>query len=421
MCLPRHGWVAVWVAVALCRPLGARAEIPPLGADLRASITAYMQDPVGGAAAFLGTARDAGGALHPVHAVLLGDAALRTGRHRLAMELFQSVGQAPVDPRLAGLAELSMGWLVMGRGRLREAYGHLEAAAALNPELRGTSAFGLALLAAVGGDATAAATALAGGSAADPSLRDALPLLDAYARYWSGDPAGAADAFTAFAVANPDSRFADDAVYAAAQSKRRDGRRDEARADLEALAGDVPRARALPRRLLSLDGRAVIRDGVRRDRERGTRTLARRFADVLDNDGVELARAALVASNRPGAADGNDGHPAAIGARAAVASRAPEAVAGASRASRAAGHERVTATPRSGDTAPAATARDPVAPASRRHAWWWVPLAAAALLLALWRRRVIGPAPPGAAPAARRPRPPATPPRSPPGRARSCR
>src|SRR5262249_6083093 len=141
------------------------------------------------------------------------------------------------------------------------------------------------------------------GSDPAPQVRDIAPLLDASAQYWAGDVAGAADAFTAFAVAHPDSRYADDALYAAAQAKLRDGRDAEAQADLEALAGDRRSFGPVSSRLVALDGRSLLREGIRRDRGMPTHTMPQRTADLRDGDGSRMARAALAARAREASVD----------------------------------------------------------------------------------------------------------------------
>jgi tetratricopeptide (TPR) repeat protein len=288
-------------------------EIPALTPEAQDLVAAYLRDPAGNAKTFLDAARQQGGAVNPIQALLLGDAAIRAGRYRTASEFFMAVQEGG----LASSAELGMAWASLGRGQLTEAYDHLGAAGSLSPELRQLTDYAMAMVAVANGSPDGR-TALAAAEAqenVDPALREVAPLLDAYARYWSGDAAGAADAFTAFAVANPDSRFTDDAVYAAAQAKLRAGREDEAQADLEALAGDQPVQGRLSSRLVALDGRALLREGMRRDRTRATRLLPRRLADLLDGDGMRLAQAALAGR---GAHDESDA-PAADGARVAGA------------------------------------------------------------------------------------------------------
>jgi tetratricopeptide (TPR) repeat protein len=303
---------AVLVGIGVAR--GA-PETPTLTPEAQDALAAYLRDPVGNGKTFLDAARQQGGEVNPIQALLLGDAAIRAGRYRTATEFFMAVQ----DAGLASTAELGMAWASLGRGQLTDAYDHLGAAGTLAPELRPLTDYAMAMVAVANGS-PGGRTALAAAEAqdnVDPALREVAPLLDAYARYWSGDAAGAADAFTAFAVANPDSRFTDDAVYAAAQAKLRAGRQDEAQADLEALAGDQPVKGRLSSRLVALDGRALLREGMRRDRTRATRLLPRRLADLLDGDGVRLAQAALAGRGAHDESDtpAADGHAPVAGAR----------------------------------------------------------------------------------------------------------
>jgi tetratricopeptide (TPR) repeat protein len=316
MRLPRAASVLLVLLATLGSPVAGRTAVA-----LQDALTAYLHDPAANARAFLDVARREQGSIDPVHAVFLGDAALRVGRYRMATELFEAV-RASGDAAFAGAAEVGLAWAALGRGRLGDASQHLETAGALNPWLERFTDFAAALVAAADGapDGRAALAAAAARPDIDPALREVAPLLDAYARYWEGDVDGAADAFTAFAVANPDSRFADDALYAAAEAKLRAGRRDEAEADLEALATDRRGRVGSSSRLLALDGRALLREGMRRDRKLGTRLLPRRLADLLDGDGSGMARAALAASARArgearGAADARRARAARRGRR----------------------------------------------------------------------------------------------------------
>lgn len=295
---PRAASTVVLVLALAVQP--ARGDVPPLAPDVQAAVGAYLTDPVGTAQWFLETARAQIGPLHPAHAILLGDAALRTGRYRWATEYFESVREGGQGPALTSTAEIGLAWAALGRGRLADAYEHFANAGALNEQVRSLTDFAMALVAAADGapDGPAALAAAAARAGLDPAFGEIAPLLDGYARLWAGDTAGAADAFTAFAVAHPDSRFADDALYAAAQAKQELGRADEAQADLEALAGDGRVHGRLSSRLGALDGRALLREGMRRDREMNTRLMSRRIADLLDGDGGRLARAALAARAR---------------------------------------------------------------------------------------------------------------------------
>jgi hypothetical protein len=299
--------LALLSALALAIPDGARGETTPLSPQAQEALIAYLRDPAGNAKVFLDAARQENGTLDPVQAVFLGDAALRIGRYRMAAELFQAARDSG-DPKFEGAAEIGLAWAALGRGHLDDAYKHLESAGELNPAFRSFTDVTMALVAAADGDpdGRAALAAAAARPDVDPGFREVAPLLDAYARYWAGDADGAAAAFTAFAVAHPDSRFADDAVYAAAQAKQLAGREAEAQADLEALAGDSRGHGPLSSRLVALDGRSLLREGMRRDRGLGTRLLPQRIADLLDGNGVRMARAALAARARESAAAATD-------------------------------------------------------------------------------------------------------------------
>ena len=276
------------------------AQPPPPAGDLAEATAAYLRDPAGTASVFIDAARRHSGELNTVHVLLLSDAAMRTGQVEVARDLVLDLQQSTVDPAMGGMLEMVLAWTALLQGRLAEASTRLDAAVALNPALRSVADPAIGLVASARGlrDGPAMLAAAGARPDLDPAWREIAPLLDAYARYWQGDQAGAADAFTAFAVSNPGSRFADDAVYAAARAKRRAGRTAEAEADLLALAGDEPAPPGIPHRLVALDARALLRDGVRRDRGLGHRTLGQRFADLLDGDGVALARAALAPSRR---------------------------------------------------------------------------------------------------------------------------
>src|SRR5262249_19575904 len=158
-------------------------------------------------------------------AFLLGDAAVRVGQYRTASELFG----AARDGGLAS-AEIGMAWAALGRGHLTDA--HEPPSAANPPETAAPQGTAVPMARVAGANGSRAGPEVLAAAEAqadlDPALREVAPLLDAYASYWAGDPARAADLFTAFAVAHPDSRFADDAFYAAAQAKLRAGREDEA-------------------------------------------------------------------------------------------------------------------------------------------------------------------------------------------------
>jgi tetratricopeptide (TPR) repeat protein len=366
------------------------AQPPHPAGDLADATAAYLRDPAGAASAFIEAARRHSGELNAAHVLLLSDAALRTGQAAVARDLALDLQRGAVDPAMSGMLELMLAWTALARGRFAEASARLENAGTLNPALGPVADPALGLVASARGqrDGPALLAVAAARPDLDPAWREVAPLLEAYARYWQGDMPGAADAFTAFAAANPNSRFADDAVYAAARAKRRDGRTAEAEADLLALAGDGPTPTGVPHRLLALDARAVLREGMRRDRDLRLRTPGRRFADLLDGDGVVLARAALAARRRSHAAAPDEA--VATGAIADDADHRLDGVRGGTASTSAAAPARSGATPAaSSRRLPGQKATAPPTDTSAGASpigWRW--LGVAALLLALVLRWV---------------------------------
>jgi len=288
--------LVVLAALAAAGPRRVQADAPPAPemSETQQAIAAYLRDPNSNGRRLLDAARQETGELNPLHEILIGDAASRAGLYRTAAIWFADARDRSIQPQVTGAAELGLAWSAFGRGGLDEARDHLAAAVGADATLQPTSDFATALLAAAEGTADARSlSAKAAATATDPTLREAIPLLNAYSLYWSGDMLGATVAFTSFAIANPDSRFTDDALYAAAVAKQQTGRDTEAREELEALAGDGYARGRVPTRLLELDPRAVLREGMRLDRERPFRPVMRRVTDLLDGDGVRLAQAAL--------------------------------------------------------------------------------------------------------------------------------
>src|SRR6516162_9983551 len=113
------------VRVVLCAiVLGsgiARGEAQPFTPEAQEAIAAYLRDPVANAKDFLAAPREPDDQLNPLHALLLGDAAVRVGQYRTASEFFGQVR----DAGLTGAAEIGMAWASLGRGRLTDAYEHL--------------------------------------------------------------------------------------------------------------------------------------------------------------------------------------------------------------------------------------------------------------------------------------------------------
>ncbi len=301
--------LAFLVAVAANPRRAVTASAPSMSPATEQAIANYVRDPNGSGRQLLEAARqERAGELNPIHELLIGDAASRAGLYRTAAAWYGDVRDRGTGPQLTGAAEFGLAWCALGRGGFDEARDHLAAAVAADVAQRPTADFATALLDAAEGGAGAGATVAA--SATDPVLGEAAPLVEAYARYWAGDVQGAAETFMAFAIAHPDSRFTDDALYAAATAKRGAGREAEALDDLHALAGDGHGRGRVSLRLMELDPRAVLREGMRRDRDLPIRTVSRRVADLLDGDGVRLAQAALES------ADGDEPAPLAAHARA---------------------------------------------------------------------------------------------------------
>jgi len=286
--------LALLAAVAAATPHQVGAATTPAPSNPLATqqaIIEYLRDPGASGRQLLDAARQDGTAVSPFHELLLADAAARAGLYRTAAAWYADVRDRDLGPQFTSAAEFGLALSALARGGFDEARDHLAAAGAADTAQQPTADFGTTLLDAA--DGAAAGQGVAATSATDPALAEAASLVGAYARYWAGDMQGATNAFMAFAIAHPDSRYTDDALYASATAKRQAGHETEARDDLEALAGDGhARGRVSPR-LLELDPRAVLREGMRRDRELPVRTVSRRLADLLDGDGVRLAQAAL--------------------------------------------------------------------------------------------------------------------------------
>ena len=244
--------LVVLAAVAAAEPRRVQADTPPAPeiSATQQAILDYVRDPNSNGRRLLDAARQQTGELSPLHEILIGDAESRAGLYRTAAIWYADARDRTAVGLLIGVAEFGLAWSALGRGAIDEARDHLTAAVAADVAQKPTLDFAAALLA-------------------------------------------AGNAFMSFAIANPDSRFTDDALYAAAVAKQQTGRDSEAREELEALAGDTHARGRVPTRLMELDPRAVLREGMRRDRERPIRTGQRRVTDLLDGDGVRLAQAAL--------------------------------------------------------------------------------------------------------------------------------
>ena len=362
--------LVVLAAIAAAGPRRVQADAP-LAPETQEAIVAYLRDPNSNGRRLLDAARQETGELNPLHEILIGDAASRAGLYRTAAIWFGDARDRTIQPQLIGTAELGLAWSAFGRGIFDEARDHLAAAVGADAGLQPTTDFGTALLAAAEGTADARSlSAKVAGTATDPTVREAIPLLNAYLLFWSGDMMGATAAFTSFASANPDSRFTDDALYAAAVAKEQIGRDSEAREELEALAGDGHARGRVPTRLMELDPHAVLREGMRLDRDRPFRPVLRRVTDLLDGDGVRLAQAAL---EKRGDDEQEPGHRAKHHHHAPVAQAATDATP--SDAATAPTETATGAAPVHRTEAPATTAPSP----PRDHRFPWSTLAVVVL------------------------------------------
>ena len=268
----------------------------------------YLGDPKGNRAAILAL-RDRGVDTLPTPAQLaLADAYLRSGSTERAAGILARISESNRPAQWTGWAEYGLGWVALSSGDLSGALAHLERAHAAGWNAPAVATL-LGLAEAGQGRGLEAARTLAD-AAADPSttttLTQVAKLGMAYAYYWSGEYAAARNQFALFAREFPDGQLADDASYGAAWSALRAGDRDEALRGLRGLADRDRAARrgtVVSRSQLNLEVRDVLGNGLRRYR-RGRYTMQAvdgQIADILDLDGVGLARAALRRVGEPDA------------------------------------------------------------------------------------------------------------------------
>jgi tetratricopeptide (TPR) repeat protein len=259
----------------------------------------YLRDPVANRNAVLALRVDRN-TLPPIAIVALGDAALRAGRRRLAAQYFEEVLARDGEQPWAGWAEMELGWSAVLDGDFGAAQARFGSVAATAPQFE--LAARLALGVAAGADgrfqlARGYFDQVSGAGQADHQTWLAARLGAAYAIYWAGDYGGAAAAFDRVAAVDTHGRFADDAAYGAARAVWKAGDVEAARLRLEALVGspvDEASHRA-PAGMLDLDPRWLVRMAMRHHRRAPVRPPDQRAIDVLDGDGLRLARAALAA------------------------------------------------------------------------------------------------------------------------------
>src|SRR4029453_11204845 len=127
----------------LLAPLPAPAislipQTAPPSPQEQEAFAAYLRDPAANAKAYMDAIRDESGAVRPLQALFLGDAALRVGRYRMATDVFEAVRDTG-DPTFGSLAEVGLAAAALGRGRLPDASEHLPAGGGAKPRPRAST------------------------------------------------------------------------------------------------------------------------------------------------------------------------------------------------------------------------------------------------------------------------------------------
>ncbi len=301
----RWAWVAV-VAWSLAIPCGgALAEAgPTTNPAVRDTIIAYLRDQRAGRRDLLRMAHQLGTEGPPAVRLLVADAYLRSGQMVSARRILQAVLDGNDGPPWTSFADLVLGWMAFGTGRLGAARTHYARIADwdLTREMV-PAALGL-IDAAEGREAkaTAGLTEAAASAQTPKELRALARLGIGYAHYWSGHFDGAAGSFEAVAMQEPASVFVDDATYGAAWSWWRLGDQDRALARLHAMLGSAsgdgeaerrkhPR---LPLALVDLEPRAILRASMKRYRDVPLDRPDEQLVRLLDMNGRDLAESALL-------------------------------------------------------------------------------------------------------------------------------
>jgi tetratricopeptide (TPR) repeat protein len=303
-------WVSLCVVAVVVAPPATRAgattappATPPAAPPAwMQALGEYARDPVANRGALRVLEREDPASLPPVALLALADARLRGRRTQSAERLFEAVRSQGADEPWASYAELGLGGIALRSGDLDAARTYYERVAASPGPSRASAQMVLATIASLDGDAegsVAAFEALASDVTAPAGLQAAGRLGAAYARYWAGDFVGAAAAFDAAASGMADARLLDDARYGAAMARWRAGDESGARELLAGLAstGSGPGGRR-SRQLLTLDLRALLRNGFEQYRRGPLQVPETSLATLLDLDGPVLARTALKAIER---------------------------------------------------------------------------------------------------------------------------
>jgi len=301
----RWAWVAV-VAWSLAIPCGvALAQTGPIANPaVRDTIIAYLRDQRAGRRDLLRMAHQLGNEDPPAVRLLVADAYLRSGQMTAARRILQAVLDGNDGPPWTSFADLVLGWMAFGTGRLGAARTHYARIADWDLT-RETVPVALGLIDAADGreaEATAGLAAAAASAQTPKELRALAKLGIGYAHYWSGRFDAAAGSFEAVSTQEPASVFVDDATYGAAWSWWRLGDQDRALARLHAMAasgageGEAERRKhpRLPLALVNLEPRAVLRASMKRYRDVSLDRPDEQLVRLLDMNGRDLAESALL-------------------------------------------------------------------------------------------------------------------------------
>lgn len=311
----------IGLVLALCASLAAPAlgqlptELPadsPLeGSVERQALIDFQRDPVRNAKALLAIGEGSADRLPTVLLLAVADVHLRAGRTRSATRFFRAVARRDdAGPPWTTFAELGLGWAALLRSDYRSADRHYGVAAE-DPQLRTLAQVMLGWVAALRGrtddEAVERLEEIAVRPSASAPVRQVAYLGAGYARYWRGHYAEAAEAFDRLVLAFPSSPLVDDARYAAAWSRVRDGDVERGVTGLAELAATDPddapgagdAAEGVSRALVELAPGAVLRAG----RRRAVATSGFAAPDVrmvanFDADGRAAARRALALRQR---------------------------------------------------------------------------------------------------------------------------
>jgi tetratricopeptide (TPR) repeat protein len=277
--------------VLVARPACSATNVPVDWADAFAT---YARDPFHNRRTLLALRGHVAPDVSALYVLALGDAQLRAMRFAQAEETFARVVSMQQDGPWTQWARVGAGWAALARDERDLARSRFTTVAAGDDETAALGEFVLALLdAADGRDGVQEHfDRVAANPTAGPTIRRAGRLGDALARYWARDYAAAVRAFDA-AASDPDAgELRDEALYGAAWTRVRAGDKTAARDSLEELAREPRRGRA-SHSLVDLEPQGLLRAALRRYRRGPLLRPEDQAVQLLDTNGVVLARAAL--------------------------------------------------------------------------------------------------------------------------------